>query len=109
MMDQFAPQISSPQIVCPKVLVADDDPCVLRAIVARCKRMGFDVETANSGLQALIKASETYPDLILIDDIAKASDVRPAQLGSRLHARRRGHRRDERLRERCVQSRPSSR
>lgn len=66
-MDQFAAQISSPRIVCPKVLVADDDPCVLRAIVERCKRMGFDVETANSGLQALIKASETCPDLILID------------------------------------------
>jgi CheY-like chemotaxis protein len=51
----------------PRVLVADDDPCVLRAIAERCNRMGFDVETANSGLQALIKASETQPDLILID------------------------------------------
>jgi CheY-like chemotaxis protein len=61
-MHQFDNQSS-----CPKVLIADDDPCVLRAIAERCNRMGFDVETANSGLQALIKASEAPPDLILID------------------------------------------
>src|SRR6201994_4418614 len=55
------------QSSCPKVLVADDDPCVLRAIAERCNRMGFAVETANSGLHALIKGSETQPDLLLID------------------------------------------
>jgi CheY-like chemotaxis protein len=52
---------------CPKILVADDDPYVLRAIAERCNLMGFDVETASSGLQALVKASECKPDLIVID------------------------------------------
>lgn len=51
----------------PKILVADDDPCVLRAIAARCSAMGFDVETAASGLQALIKAGECQPDVLIID------------------------------------------
>ena len=51
----------------PKILVADDDPCVLRAIAARCSAMGFDVETATSGLQAVIKTGEYQPDVLIID------------------------------------------
>jgi CheY-like chemotaxis protein len=49
------------------MLIADDDPCVLRAVAERCQLMGFDVDTASSGLQVLIKASENQPDLIVID------------------------------------------
>jgi CheY-like chemotaxis protein len=52
--------------VAPKILIADDDPCVLRAVADRCTRMGFDVETATNGLQALIKASH-QPDILVID------------------------------------------
>jgi len=51
----------------PKILIADDDPCVLRAVADRCTRMGFQVETAASGLQALIKASQHRPDVLVID------------------------------------------
>src|SRR6202022_4672983 len=51
----------------PQILIADDDPCVLRAVADRCTRMGFDVETATSGLQALIKASQHQPDVLVID------------------------------------------
>lgn len=51
----------------PKVLVADDDLCVLRAVSERLNQMGFAVETATSGLQALVKASENRPDLLVID------------------------------------------
>ncbi|THD57495.1 MAG: response regulator [Bradyrhizobium sp.] len=53
--------------VAPKMLIADDDPCVLRAVTDRCTRMGFDVQTASSGLQALIKASQHQPDILVID------------------------------------------
>jgi len=53
--------------VAPKMLIADDDPCVLRAVADRCARMGFDVETASNGLQALIKASQYKPDVLVID------------------------------------------
>jgi CheY-like chemotaxis protein len=51
----------------PKILIADDDPCVLRAVADRCDRMGFDVETAANGLQALVKAGQLKPDLLVID------------------------------------------
>jgi CheY-like chemotaxis protein len=51
----------------PNILIADDDPCVLRAVADRCARMGFDVETATSGLQALIKASQRRPDILVLD------------------------------------------
>jgi CheY-like chemotaxis protein len=51
----------------PKILIADDDPCVLRAVADRCARMGFDVETASNGLQVLIKASRQQPDVLVLD------------------------------------------
>jgi CheY-like chemotaxis protein len=51
----------------PRMLIADDDPCVLRAVADRCAGMGFEVETASNGLQALIKASQSKPDILVID------------------------------------------
>jgi CheY-like chemotaxis protein len=51
----------------PKILVADDDPCARNAVAERCRRMGFEVETAANGLQALIKAGEWRPDILAID------------------------------------------
>jgi CheY-like chemotaxis protein len=51
----------------PRMLIADDDPCVLRAVADRCAGMGFEVETATNGLQALIKASQGKPDILVID------------------------------------------
>jgi CheY-like chemotaxis protein len=51
----------------PRMLVADDDPSVLRALADRCVRMGFDVDTASNGIQALLKASRGKPDILLID------------------------------------------
>jgi CheY-like chemotaxis protein len=53
--------------VAPKILIADDDPCVLRAVADRCTRMGFEVETATNGLRALTKASQHQPDILVID------------------------------------------
>lgn len=59
--------MSQSKNVTPRMLVADDDPCVVRALVDRCTRMGFEVETAANGLQALIKASQRRPDILVID------------------------------------------
>jgi CheY-like chemotaxis protein len=53
--------------VAPRILIADDDPCVLRAVADRCARMGFNVETATNGLQVLIKAAQYEPDILVID------------------------------------------
>jgi CheY-like chemotaxis protein len=51
----------------PKMLIADDDPSILRLLADHCARMGFNVDTASNGIQALLKASRTKPDIILID------------------------------------------
>jgi len=51
----------------PKMLIVDDDPLVLRLLADRCARIGFDVETATNGIQALFKASRIRPAILLID------------------------------------------
>jgi CheY-like chemotaxis protein len=51
----------------PRMLVADDDPSVLRVIADRCTRMGFEVETATNGLKSVIKASQYDPDILVVD------------------------------------------
>jgi CheY-like chemotaxis protein len=50
-----------------KILIADDDPCVLRAVAERCARAGFEVETATTGLKTLVKVSQYNPDILIID------------------------------------------
>jgi CheY-like chemotaxis protein len=59
--------ISKSSHLAPKMLIADDDPCVVKALAERCTRMGFKVETAANGLQALIKTSQCKPDILVID------------------------------------------
>jgi CheY-like chemotaxis protein len=51
----------------PKMLVADDDPAIVRMLAERCAAMGFEVETATNGIQALIKANRSHPDIMVID------------------------------------------
>ena len=50
-----------------RILVADDDPVILRLIEVNLSLEGFDVVTAGRGEEALSKARETSPDLILLD------------------------------------------
>ena len=50
-----------------KVLIADDDPAVVRALSMRCKKLGLEVETAENGLQAILKASRNPPRLLILD------------------------------------------
>jgi len=51
----------------PKMLIADDDPAVVRMLADRCASMGFEVETATNGVRALIKANRSHPDIMIID------------------------------------------
>jgi CheY-like chemotaxis protein len=53
--------------VTPRMLIADDDPAVLRLLADHCARMGFDVDTASNGIQALLKASRVKPGILVID------------------------------------------
>ena len=50
-----------------KMLVADDDPAVVRLLASRCTDMGFSVETASNGIQALLMARRSQPDVVIID------------------------------------------
>jgi CheY-like chemotaxis protein len=51
----------------PEMLIADDDPAIARLLADRCMKMGFKVETATNGLQLLIKARRSQPDIIIVD------------------------------------------
>jgi len=51
----------------PKMLIADDDPTILRVLADRCERFGFEVETASNGIQALIAARRSHPDILILD------------------------------------------
>jgi CheY-like chemotaxis protein len=51
----------------PRMLIADDDPAVVRLLADRCRSAGFEVETATNGVQALIKANRSHPDIMVID------------------------------------------
>jgi CheY-like chemotaxis protein len=51
----------------PTVLIADDDPGIARFLATRCTKMGFEVQTAANGLQALIMAGQNLPDVMIVD------------------------------------------
>jgi two-component system alkaline phosphatase synthesis response regulator PhoP len=50
-----------------KILIADDEPDILEIITYNLQLHGYDVITAKDGDQALQKARETNPDLIILD------------------------------------------
>lgn len=50
-----------------KILLVDDDPDILDLIEYNLKKENFEVETAQNGKEALIKAKANHPDLILLD------------------------------------------
>ena len=62
---EFDPSQSSDAAL--KMLIADDDPSIVKVIADRCMRMGFDVETATNGIQAALKATRYEPDVLVID------------------------------------------
>ncbi len=50
-----------------KILVVDDDMDSLKLIGLTLQRQGFEITAANSGKQALEKATSDHPDLIILD------------------------------------------
>jgi CheY-like chemotaxis protein len=51
----------------PRILIADDDPSILRLLADHCARLGSDVDTAANGMQALLRARRGRPDTLVID------------------------------------------
>jgi two-component system KDP operon response regulator KdpE len=50
-----------------KILIADDDPQILRALRITLTAKGYDVVTAMNGVQAIETAVDHHPDIYLID------------------------------------------
>jgi two-component system KDP operon response regulator KdpE len=50
-----------------KILIADDDPQILRALRITLGARGYDIVTAANGAQALEVAIAQHPDLIMLD------------------------------------------
>lgn len=50
-----------------RVLVVDDEPYIVEMIAMSLRYVGYQVETAASGEQALKVAGRTQPDLIVLD------------------------------------------
>lgn len=50
-----------------KILIADDDPQIVRALRVTLRARGYDIVTAATGTEALERASAERPDLYLVD------------------------------------------
>jgi len=50
-----------------KILIADDDPQILRALRILLTARGYDVLTARTGAEALREAVDHHPDLVMLD------------------------------------------
>ena len=50
-----------------KILIADDDPQILRALRITLAARGYEVVTASDGREALRLAADAHPDIIVLD------------------------------------------
>ncbi len=50
-----------------KILLADDDHQMVRALSITLRARGYDVVTAHDGHEALERATESHPDLLVLD------------------------------------------
>ncbi len=57
-----------------KILVADDDPAMLKATTAVLESRGYQVSTAKDGEEALKRIEEEKPDLLILDLLMPVMD-----------------------------------
>jgi two-component system alkaline phosphatase synthesis response regulator PhoP len=50
-----------------KILIVDDEPDIVEFISYNLKNKGYQIATASDGNEAILKAKEIHPDLILLD------------------------------------------
>ncbi len=50
-----------------KILIADDDPIIIKLLQVNLELDGYEVVTAEDGAEAVERATETKPDLIILD------------------------------------------
>lgn len=49
------------------LLIADDDPELIQALVHRCEALGLQVQTASDGPETMMLVAEQTPDLLILD------------------------------------------
>jgi CheY-like chemotaxis protein len=57
-----------------KVLIADDDPTLVRILEVRLRRLGFEVRSTHDAMHALTCIHRDPPDLIIMDIAMPAGD-----------------------------------
>jgi len=55
------------EIVKKKILIADDEPYVIRVVKLKLINAGYEVITASNGLEALEKIESQKPDVVISD------------------------------------------
>jgi DNA-binding response OmpR family regulator len=50
-----------------RILIADDDECLVDALARRCEALDLHVERAYDGMSALVKIDALEPDLVILD------------------------------------------
>lgn len=50
-----------------RILIADDEPAIRRAVQMNLARHGFQIDTAETGQEAIARAASFRPDLVLLD------------------------------------------
>jgi two-component system KDP operon response regulator KdpE len=50
-----------------RVLIVDDEPQILRALAINLKALGYEIEAAQSGEEALQRAASHRPDAVILD------------------------------------------
>ncbi len=51
----------------PRILVADDDPAIREILAVQLARLGYEVLTADDGVEAAALCESERPDLVLLD------------------------------------------
>ena len=57
-----------------RILVVDDQSANIRVVSALLERHGYHVDSASNGVDALAKAEESHPDLVLLDMMMPGMD-----------------------------------
>ena len=57
-----------------KILIADDEPDIIEFVCYNLNKEGFDVKSANNGIDAIKLAKEFDPHLILLDIMMPGMD-----------------------------------